>query len=214
MRTLIRTAGRFLLSGIFVYSGYGMFKNAEGYCEAGVSRAADAARGSDDRQGSRGDHDGGRNDVRARHPAEDVGPHSRAHADPEHHRRPPFLEAGEARGSARHSWFISSRTWGCSAVCSTRARTSGPRPNPRTDSALLRFVKAREVGAGAPPASRAAAARRAHARRGCRAPSTAGVPPAVGYSAVVIGTTSVVSRRARMVATARPYQVVIPLLVR
>lgn len=30
MRTLIRTAGRFLLSGIFVYSGYGMFKNAEG----------------------------------------------------------------------------------------------------------------------------------------------------------------------------------------
>jgi putative oxidoreductase len=33
MRTLIRTAGRFLLAGIFVYSGYGMFKNAEGYAK-------------------------------------------------------------------------------------------------------------------------------------------------------------------------------------
>ncbi len=33
MRTLIRTAGRFLLAGIFVYSGYGMFQNAEGYAK-------------------------------------------------------------------------------------------------------------------------------------------------------------------------------------
>jgi uncharacterized membrane protein YphA (DoxX/SURF4 family) len=33
MRTLIRTAGRFLLAGIFVYSGYGMFKNAETYAK-------------------------------------------------------------------------------------------------------------------------------------------------------------------------------------
>jgi putative oxidoreductase len=33
MRTLIRTAGRFLLAGIFVYSGYGMYKNAEGYAK-------------------------------------------------------------------------------------------------------------------------------------------------------------------------------------
>jgi putative oxidoreductase len=31
MRTLIRTAGRVLLAGIFVYSGYGMFNNAERY---------------------------------------------------------------------------------------------------------------------------------------------------------------------------------------
>ena len=29
MRSLTRTAGRFLLAGIFVYSGYGMFNNAE-----------------------------------------------------------------------------------------------------------------------------------------------------------------------------------------
>jgi|SRR5580698_9441491 putative oxidoreductase len=33
MRTLIRTAGRFLLAGIFVYSGYGMFNNPEGYAK-------------------------------------------------------------------------------------------------------------------------------------------------------------------------------------
>jgi uncharacterized membrane protein YphA (DoxX/SURF4 family) len=33
MRTLIRTAGRFLLAGIFVYSGYGLFQNAEGYAK-------------------------------------------------------------------------------------------------------------------------------------------------------------------------------------
>jgi putative oxidoreductase len=33
MRTLIRTAGRFLLAGIFVYSGYGMFKNAETFAK-------------------------------------------------------------------------------------------------------------------------------------------------------------------------------------
>jgi uncharacterized membrane protein YphA (DoxX/SURF4 family) len=33
MRTLIRTAGRFLLAGIFVYSGWGMFQNPEGYAK-------------------------------------------------------------------------------------------------------------------------------------------------------------------------------------
>jgi uncharacterized membrane protein YphA (DoxX/SURF4 family) len=33
MRTLIRTAGRFLLAGIFVYSGYGMINNAERYAK-------------------------------------------------------------------------------------------------------------------------------------------------------------------------------------
>jgi putative oxidoreductase len=33
MRRLIRTAGRFLLAGIFVYSGYGMFNNAERYAK-------------------------------------------------------------------------------------------------------------------------------------------------------------------------------------
>ena len=33
MRTLIRTAGRFLLAGIFVYSGYGMIQGAEGYAK-------------------------------------------------------------------------------------------------------------------------------------------------------------------------------------
>ncbi|MFI5284934.1 MAG: DoxX family protein [Candidatus Dormibacteria bacterium] len=38
MRTLIRTAGRFLLSGIFVYSGYGMLNNSERYAKI----AADA----------------------------------------------------------------------------------------------------------------------------------------------------------------------------
>ena len=31
MRTLIRTAGRLALAGIFVYSGYGMVNNAERY---------------------------------------------------------------------------------------------------------------------------------------------------------------------------------------
>src|SRR5580704_1769340 len=38
MRTLIRTAGRFLLAGIFVYSGYGMFSHPERY----ATRAAAA----------------------------------------------------------------------------------------------------------------------------------------------------------------------------
>lgn len=38
MRTLIRTASRFLLAGIFVYSGYGMFNNPAGYAK----RASDA----------------------------------------------------------------------------------------------------------------------------------------------------------------------------
>jgi putative oxidoreductase len=33
MRTLIRTAGRFLLAGIFIYSGYGMLNNAERYAK-------------------------------------------------------------------------------------------------------------------------------------------------------------------------------------
>lgn len=33
MRTLIRTAGRFCLAGIFVYSGYGMFQGAEQYAK-------------------------------------------------------------------------------------------------------------------------------------------------------------------------------------
>jgi putative oxidoreductase len=33
MRTLIRTAGRFLLSGIFIYSGYGMINHAERYAK-------------------------------------------------------------------------------------------------------------------------------------------------------------------------------------
>ena len=33
MRSLTRTAGRFLLAGIFVYSGYGMFNNAERYAK-------------------------------------------------------------------------------------------------------------------------------------------------------------------------------------
>jgi putative oxidoreductase len=33
MRMLIRTASRFLLSGIFVYSGYTMFTNAERYAK-------------------------------------------------------------------------------------------------------------------------------------------------------------------------------------
>src|ERR1700686_70761 len=33
MRTLIRTAGRFLLSAIFVYSGYGMVNNSERYAK-------------------------------------------------------------------------------------------------------------------------------------------------------------------------------------
>jgi putative oxidoreductase len=33
MRTLIRTAGRFLLAGIFVYSGYGMLNNSERYAK-------------------------------------------------------------------------------------------------------------------------------------------------------------------------------------
>ncbi len=38
MRTLIRTAGRFLLAGIFVYSGYGMFNNAERYAKLASSK--------------------------------------------------------------------------------------------------------------------------------------------------------------------------------
>jgi putative oxidoreductase len=33
MRRLTRTAGRFLLAGIFVYSGYGMLNNAERYAK-------------------------------------------------------------------------------------------------------------------------------------------------------------------------------------
>jgi putative oxidoreductase len=33
MRTLSRTAGRFLLSGIFIYSGYGMINHAERYAK-------------------------------------------------------------------------------------------------------------------------------------------------------------------------------------
>ena len=33
MRTLIRTVGRFLLAGIFVYSGYGMINHAERYAK-------------------------------------------------------------------------------------------------------------------------------------------------------------------------------------
>jgi putative oxidoreductase len=33
MRTLIRTAGRFLLAGIFVYSGYGMIQGADRYAK-------------------------------------------------------------------------------------------------------------------------------------------------------------------------------------
>jgi uncharacterized membrane protein YphA (DoxX/SURF4 family) len=33
MRTLIRTAARFFLAGIFVYSGYGMIQNAERYAK-------------------------------------------------------------------------------------------------------------------------------------------------------------------------------------
>ncbi len=33
MRLLIRTAGRFLLSGIFIYSGYTMWTNAERYAK-------------------------------------------------------------------------------------------------------------------------------------------------------------------------------------
>ena len=33
MRRLFRTAGRFLLAGIFVYSGYNMFNNAERYAK-------------------------------------------------------------------------------------------------------------------------------------------------------------------------------------
>ena len=33
MRTLVRTAGRYLLSGIFIYSGYGMFNHPEGYAK-------------------------------------------------------------------------------------------------------------------------------------------------------------------------------------
>lgn len=37
MRTLIRTAGRLLLSGIFVYSGYGMLNNAERYAKLAAS---------------------------------------------------------------------------------------------------------------------------------------------------------------------------------
>jgi uncharacterized membrane protein YphA (DoxX/SURF4 family) len=37
MRTLIRTAGRFLLAGIFVYSGYGMFQHPEGYAKRAAS---------------------------------------------------------------------------------------------------------------------------------------------------------------------------------
>jgi putative oxidoreductase len=38
MRTLIRTAGRLLLAGIFIYSGYGMLNNAERYAKQ-VSKA-------------------------------------------------------------------------------------------------------------------------------------------------------------------------------
>jgi putative oxidoreductase len=33
MRTLVRTAGRLLLSGIFIYSGYGMISQAERYAK-------------------------------------------------------------------------------------------------------------------------------------------------------------------------------------
>ena len=33
MRTLIRTVGRLCISGIFVYSGYGMIKNSERYAK-------------------------------------------------------------------------------------------------------------------------------------------------------------------------------------
>ena len=33
MRTLIRTASRFLLAGIFIYSGYGMINNTERYAK-------------------------------------------------------------------------------------------------------------------------------------------------------------------------------------
>ncbi len=33
MRSLSRTAGRFLLSGIFIYSGYGMISHAERYAK-------------------------------------------------------------------------------------------------------------------------------------------------------------------------------------
>src|SRR5580700_2200568 len=33
MRTLIRTASRFLLAGIFIYSGYGMFNHTERYAK-------------------------------------------------------------------------------------------------------------------------------------------------------------------------------------
>lgn len=37
MRTLIRTAGRFLLAGIFMYSGYGMLQSAERYAKLASS---------------------------------------------------------------------------------------------------------------------------------------------------------------------------------
>ena len=100
MRTLIRTAGRLLLSGIFVYSGYGMLNNAERYAKlaaaalpmipedpllARVQGATMMAGGSTLALGFM---------------PKTVCPCPRADAHPQHPRRSPVLEVGEARRAA------------------------------------------------------------------------------------------------------------------
>ena len=129
-----------------MYSGYGMFNNAERYAKVASSAVPMLPEDPRLAEGAGRGHDGRGRDVRTRDPPENVRSHPRAHAHPDTFIGHPFWKAEkpEDRRPQLIHFLKNAGLFGGLLYVSADKRTQAR--NPRTELQRSRCVERREVG--------------------------------------------------------------------